>query len=125
MERENLPAYVRDDIGPYLMQQLKTLTDLPTVGDIRGMHLMACVVNVANKDTREEFPYDVNIGKRISNAAEKLGLLIRPVGNLNVLSPPLTITHREVDELVTKLRQAMLSVCDELVAEGISLNQYP
>ena len=123
MERENLPAYVRDDIGPYLMQQLKTLSDLPTVGDIRGMHLMACVVNVANKDTREEFPHDVNIGKRISNAAEKLGLLIRPVGNLNVLSPPLTITHSEVDELVSKLRQAILSVRDELVAEGISLNQ--
>lgn len=85
------------------------------------MHLMACVVNVADKNTREEFPYDINIGKRISNAAEKLGLLVRPVGNLNVLSPPLTITRTEVDELVTMLRQAMLTVCDELTAEGIEL----
>ncbi len=121
MERENLPEYVRDDIGPYFMQQLETLSELPTVGDIRGLHLMACVVNVANKATREEFPYDINIGKRIANAAEKLGLLVRPVGNLNVLSPPLTITRTEVDELVAMLRQAMLNVCEELTAEGIEL----
>ena len=121
MERENLPGYVRDDIGPYFMQQLQTLAELPTVGDIRGMHLMACVVNVADKQTRMELPHEVNIGKRISDAAEKLGLLVRPVGNLNVLSPPLTITHEEVDELVSMLRQAILTVCDELAAQGIEL----
>jgi len=118
MERENLPGRVKDDIGPYFMEQINTLRDIPTVGDIRGMHLMACVVNVANKETREELPSEVNIGKRISNAAEAIGLLVRPVGNLNVLSPPLTITHDEVDELVSLLREAMNTVCGELRSEG-------
>lgn len=121
MEREDLPGRVRDDIGPYFMQQLSSLRDMPTVGDIRGMHLMACVVNVANKETREELPAEVNIGKRISNASEALGLLVRPVGNLNVLSPPLTITRDEVDELVSMLRQAMEQVCGDLRQEGIDI----
>jgi len=119
MERENLPTYVKDDIGPYFMQQLNTLRDLPTVGDIRGMHMMACVVNVADKDTREEFPHEVNIGKRIAVAAETKGLLIRPLGNLNVLSPPLTMTHADVDELVSKLRAAMEVVIGDLRKEGV------
>jgi putrescine---pyruvate transaminase len=119
MEREDLPNYVREDIGPYFMKQLNTLRDLPTVGDIRGMHMMACVVNVANTKTREEFPNEVNIGKRISNVAETKGLLIRPLGNLNVLSPPLTITRDEVDELVSILRQSMLEVIEDLRNEGI------
>jgi len=42
MERENLPAYVREDIGPYFMERLDTLRELPTVGDIRGMHFQCC-----------------------------------------------------------------------------------
>ena len=121
MEREDLPARVKNDIGPYFMEQINTLRDMPTVGDIRGMHLMVCVVNVANKETREEFPAEVNIGKRISDAAEALGLLVRPVGNLNVLSPPLTITRQEVDELVTMLRQAMENVCADLRKEGFDV----
>lgn len=121
MERENLPERVRNDIGPYFMEQLETLRDMPTVGDIRGMYLMACVVNVANKETREELPEEVNIGKRISNAAEELGLLVRPVGNLNVLSPPLTITRDEVDALVSMLRQAMDNVCGDLRQEGFDI----
>ena len=121
MERENLPERVRNDIGPYFMEQLETLRDMPTVGDIRGMYLMACVVNVANKETREELPEEVNIGKRISNAAEELGLLVRPVGNLNVLSPPLTMTRDEVDALVSMLRQAMDKVCGDLRQEGFDI----
>lgn len=119
MEREALPEYVRNDIGPYFMQQLDTLRDLPTVGDIRGKCLMACVVNVANKETREIFPPEVNIGKRISNAAERLGLLVRPMENLNVLSPPLTISRTEVDDLVAKLRQAILDVVTDLKFEQL------
>ncbi len=118
MEREELPKYVREDIGPYFMEQLNTLRDLPTVGDIRGKHLMACVVNVKDTETREEFPYEVDIGKRIAVAAEKLGLLVRPLGNLNVMSPPLTMTHAEADELVAKLRSAMEEVITDLKAEG-------
>lgn len=119
IEREGLPARVRDDIGPYFMRALATLRDLPTVGDIRGQGLMACVVNVADKETREEFPDAVNIGKRISDAAESRGLLVRPIGNLNVLSPPLTITKDEIDDLVAILRDAMAEVAADLSTEGI------
>ena len=119
IEREGLPARVRDDIGPYFMRALATLRDLPTVGDIRGQGLMACVVNVADKETREEFPDAVNIGKRISDAAESRGLLVRPIGNLNVLSPPLTITKDEINDLVAILRDAMAEVAADLSTEGI------
>lgn len=121
LEREGLIERVRDDVGPYFMEQLATLKELPTVGDIRGMHLMGCVVNVADKETREEFSEEVGIGKRISDAAEKRGLLVRPVGNLNVLSPPLTITRGEIDDLVAMLRASILDVVADLRSQGISL----
>ena len=54
-------------VGPYFEQELAKLTALPLVGDVRGSHFMLCVENVANRETRETLPEDVNVGKRIAN----------------------------------------------------------
>jgi len=117
MERENLFENVRN-VGTYFEEQLDTLLDLPIVGDIRGRLFMMCVVNVMNKETREFFPPEVMIGKRISNHAEALGLIVRPVVDLNVLSPSLTMTKDDVDYVVAKLRQAILLTIEDLREEG-------
>ena len=45
-------------------------------------------------------------------------LLVRPIGHLDVLSPPLTITMSEVDFIVETLRRAIEKVAGELVAAG-------
>jgi len=121
LERENLLGYVKHDIGPYFMERLNSLRDMPTVGDIRGMHLMGCVVNVANKETRENLPTEVNIGGRIAKACQQRNLIVRPIANLNVLSPALTVTRAEVDEMISILREAMEEVIADLRSEGVKL----
>jgi putrescine---pyruvate transaminase len=60
----------------------------------------------------------VNESKRISDAAEAMGLLVRPMGHLNVMSPALTITEAEVDIVVATLEKAIRMVTDALVREG-------
>ena len=95
MEREDLLRHVRET-SPYFRQQLETLYDSPIVGDVRGSHFMMCVENVMDKSTKANFPDSVNISKRISNACEDRGLLVRPVGNLNILSPPLVLTRDQI-----------------------------
>ena len=47
------------------------------------------------------------------------GLLVRPLGNTVVLSPPLVITRRQIDEVVDMLGNAIKAVADELVREGL------
>ncbi|MDR9452056.1 MAG: aminotransferase class III-fold pyridoxal phosphate-dependent enzyme, partial [Acidimicrobiia bacterium] len=42
LENEGILEHVRD-IGPYFMEQLETLRELPMVGDVRGSHLMVCI----------------------------------------------------------------------------------
>jgi putrescine aminotransferase len=116
MERENLLSHVRE-IGPYFQEQLKTLLDLPIVGDVRGMGLMACVEFVKDKDTKERFPEELDIGKWVSNRADSYGLIVRPVVNLNVMSPPLIISHSEIDFIVTTLRKSILGCMADLRAE--------
>ena len=59
--------------------------------------------------------------KRISDVAEEMGLLVRPIGHLNVMSPPLTITEGQVDFIVETLEKAITRVTDDLVREGFRL----
>ena len=113
MERENLLQHVRDT-SPYFREQLETLYDSPIVGDVRGSHFMMCVENVIDKDSKKPFPEEVNISKRISNACEDLGLLVRPVGNLNILSPPLVLDRGQIDFIVDTLREAQERVAVDL-----------
>ena len=51
-------------------------------------------------------------------AAEAMGLMVRPMAHLNVMSPPLTITESEVEFIATTLEKAIRQVTDELVREG-------
>jgi adenosylmethionine-8-amino-7-oxononanoate aminotransferase len=117
MEREDLNGHVQK-MGPYLGERLRSLLDLPIVGEVRGRQFMMCVENVMNKETREHFPDEVNIGKRISDHCERLGLIVRPLGALNVISPPLTLSKEEIDELVSLLRQGIEATLADLKAEG-------
>jgi len=118
MEREDIFGNV-NDVGPYFEKQLHTLLDLPIVGDIRGEKFMMCVVNVQDKETKEFFAPEVNIGKRISNHAEDLGLIVRPIVDLNIMSPPLTMTRDDVDFVVATLRQAIELTMTDLRNENI------
>ena len=105
-------------VGDYFLDRLRGLEALPLVGQVRGRRLMVCVENVASKQTKEPLPDGVNESKRISDAAEAMGLMVRPIGHLNVMSPPLTITEGQVDFVVDTLAKAIARVSDELVREG-------
>jgi len=121
MEREKLFDNV-NTVGPYFEEQLRTLLDLPNVGDVRGKKFMMCVVNVLDKETREFFPDEINISKRISNHCEELGLIVRPIMDLNIMSPPLTMTRDDVDFVVATLRKAIELTMDDLQREGVLPN---
>lgn len=117
IEREDLLGNAAR-VGDYFLDRLKGLESLPLVGQVRGRRLMVCVENVASKVTKEPLPDGVNESKRISDAAEAMGLMVRPIGHLNVMSPPLTITEAQVDVVVGTLEKAIRKVTDELVREG-------
>ncbi|MGR3436794.1 MAG: aminotransferase class III-fold pyridoxal phosphate-dependent enzyme [Shimia sp.] len=120
LEREGLCARARE-MGAVLQDGLGTLRDLPLVGDVRGEGLIACIENVADKATKALLPVEIDVGKRISDAAEAMGLLVRPIGHLNVMSPPLVITEAEVGFVVETLDRAIRQVADALVRDGVRI----
>lgn len=113
MERDNLCGHVQN-WGPYFEERLKTLSDLEIVGEVRGSHYMLCIEYVKDKETKEAFDPSVNIAKRVYYHAKELGLIVRPIGSLNVLSPPLTYDKPAIDATVQILRQSIEKVMEEI-----------
>ncbi|WDZ79804.1 aminotransferase (plasmid) [Ensifer adhaerens] len=106
-------------ISGHFQQALKRLEDLPLVGEVRGLGLMACVECVADRVSNNPLTLDLEVGKRIDRHCQELGLLVRPLINMCVMSPPLTITAGQIDELASILDVSIRRTMDELVREGL------
>ena len=118
IERDDLCGHVRA-LGPYFQERLRGLLDLPIVGDVRGSHLMACVECVADRKTKAPMPKEWDVGQRIIEQTMPRGLLVRPMGHLIVMSPPLIITKAQVDEMVDILRAGIQATAEGLEREGL------
>ncbi|MDR6756740.1 adenosylmethionine-8-amino-7-oxononanoate aminotransferase [Mycoplana sp. BE70] len=106
-------------VSGHFQASLKALEDLPLVGEVRGLGLMACVECVADRASNNPLTLDLEVGKRIDNHCQELGLLVRPLINMCVMSPPLTITKSQIDDMATILRRGIELTMDDLVREGL------
>ena len=118
MEREGIVEHVRE-ISPYFQRQLQALRDIPVVADVRGLGLMACVECNINRGRERELSLDYEFGKRIDEHCQRLGLLVRPIINMCVMSPPLIISRQQIDELVDKLRRGIELAASDMERNGI------
>ncbi len=105
--------------GPYFEEMLKQLEEYPIVGEVRGSHYMLCLENIADKKTKTPFADDIAIAKRIYYHCKNRGLIIRPIGSLNVLSPPLTYDRSAIDQTVSILKESIEATMSDLRKEGL------
>ncbi len=105
-------------LGSYLLQKLAALRDLPAVGDVRGLGLMAGVELVADKASRRPFERAQKVAERVQAAAMARGLIVYYGsgladgldGDAILLGPPFVVTQAQIDEIVAVLRQAIVKV---------------
>jgi putrescine aminotransferase len=118
IKRDKILEHVQS-VGPYFQKKLNELINIPIVGDVRGMGMMTGIECVMNKDSKEALILDQAIGNRIDEESLKLGLIIRPLYHVCVLSPALIITKKQIDDLVEKLSQAITNAMKKVKAEGL------
>lgn len=91
----------------YLENRLNELTKLPHVGDVRLKGLMGGVELVKDKATAEEYNFALKMGYKVCDGAIKRGVWLRPLGNVIVVMPPLSIKLEEIDLLVKVLKESI------------------
>ncbi len=100
-------------VGDYLLNRLSEQLDHPHVGEVRGRGMMFAVEVVKNKETREPFAASDGIGGKLVAAERKNGILAYGTDAGVIISPPLTLTRSEADEVAAGVRQAIIDVLGE------------
>ena len=108
-EKERTIARLQPKIAA-LRRWLKPLLDHPHVGEIRQIGLIAGVELVRNRTTKAPYPLAERVGMRVADEAKRLDLLIRPLGNVIVLMPPLSTTMKELRTMVGIVTKAVRAV---------------
>ena len=67
-----------------------------------------------DRDTRERFPADAGLGRKITAAFLRHGLLARQRGDIIFLIPPLIVTRDEIDFVVERVDRVLTDVEREL-----------
>jgi adenosylmethionine-8-amino-7-oxononanoate aminotransferase len=90
----------------------------PTVGRVSGLGLMLGVEFVRDKSGKDPFPPGEKLSARVEQAALGRGLIVFPCygcvdgveGNMVMIAPPLTISERQVEELLQLLDESITEV---------------
>jgi len=113
-EREDLIARGRL-LGERLLSRLDGLRDLPSVGDVRGLGLMAGIELVEDRHTKTPA---IGLGAQVLSEARRRGLITRmrggqtgehPIGDTICLAPPLVTTEAQIERIVEILREAIVA----------------
>ncbi|MFT4999059.1 MAG: putrescine aminotransferase [Paracoccaceae bacterium] len=109
MENEQVLEHVRA-VTPHFQNRLRALMKFDIVGDARGMGLLGCIEGKA-----DDLEAERTLGSKIDAACEEMGLLVRPLINMAVFSPPLIITLEQIDDMFDILERALQQVQDEVL----------
>ena len=107
-------------MSPYFQSRLQRLSKFDIVGDVRGQGLLGCIEGrPINSQNGSILSADRRLGTMLDEACEKMGLLVRPLINMAVFSPPLIITKNQVDEMFDIIEKAIEQVTVYYQKEGL------
>jgi len=108
-EEEHTLEKYRDVIA-LLEVKLQDIAQLPYVGNVRNKGLMAGIELVRDKSSREPFAWEERMGWKVAYKAREYGVLIRPLGNVIVIMPPLSISAQSMERLMEAVKKSITAV---------------
>ncbi len=87
----------------FIEREMERFKELPIVGDVRGCGFMWGIELVKNKNKKTRFHMDERVGHRVCMEMRKRGVILRPLGDVLVILPPLSIKIREFQKVTSSL----------------------
>jgi 4-aminobutyrate--pyruvate transaminase len=104
-EEMDIAARARE-VGGHMIEGLKSLSDHPLVGDVRGVGILAGMELMRDKAARTPFEPGL-AGPTVDRIGRENGLILRVIGDRLAFAPPLIITVDEVDHMVEMLGRTL------------------
>ncbi len=109
-EREGVIERVKDRAARLSEGLRRQCAPLAHVGDIRQWGLMVGIELVRDRETRTAYDPALRVGQQVVRETRRHGVLLRPLGNVIILMPPLSISEPEIDTLVSVTCEAIARV---------------
>ncbi|MBA2486509.1 MAG: adenosylmethionine--8-amino-7-oxononanoate transaminase [Nitrospira sp.] len=100
-----------------LAHLLGPLASLPHVGDIRQCGFMVGIELVQDRQTRSPYTLERRVGYRVAQICRAQGLLLRPLGNILALVPPLSTRPRELTKMIAILHRAIIETTERCASQ--------
>ena len=82
------------------------------MGDVRQCGLIAAIELVRDRQAKEPYPWEEGIGLAVCRVAREHGVLARPLGNVLVIMPPLSIRLDELDRICQALEAGIVAATE-------------
>jgi 4-aminobutyrate--pyruvate transaminase len=105
-EERNIVSHVQK-MTPQLQAGLRSFSDHPLVGEVRGVGLIAGVEIIKDKKTKKSFDPKLAVGSKCQSFTLENGLIIRAVGDTLAFCPPLIINEVEIAELIASFSKGL------------------
>jgi adenosylmethionine-8-amino-7-oxononanoate aminotransferase len=93
---------------------MKRLLQLEHAGSARYRGLMGGVELVKDKKSKEPYAFEQRVGYQVIMEARKEGVMLRPLGDVIVLMPPLAVSLEELDQLFAATEKAIRKVTEKV-----------
>lgn len=104
---EHLPAKIARLSG-----HLQRIAQHPHVGNTRQCGMIAGIELVRDRATQEPYPWPEKCGIRACRHARAKGVLLRPLGNVLVICPPLSISIDELDRILAAIEHGIVAATE-------------
>lgn len=105
-EKENVLGRIQPKIL-LIERLLSPLKDHPHVGEVRQKGMIAGIELVKDKDKKTPYPLKHKVGIRVCLEARRMGLMLRPIGNVIILMPPLSISKKDIKRMASIVVRAI------------------
>jgi adenosylmethionine-8-amino-7-oxononanoate aminotransferase len=96
-----------------LAEHLGRIARIEHVGHVRQCGLIAGIELVRDRATKEPYPWEENRGIRVCCHARSEGVLLRPLGNVIVVMPPLCVTIDEIDRIAGAVERGIVAATED------------
>ncbi len=95
-----------------LKEQLsQKISNLRHVGDVRQCGFMIGIELVEDRDLRKPYEIETRMGAQVTQHVRKYGLILRPLGDVIVVMPPLCINSNQILDLVSITARGIIEIC--------------
>ncbi|MEJ2716862.1 MAG: adenosylmethionine--8-amino-7-oxononanoate transaminase, partial [Deltaproteobacteria bacterium] len=112
-EQENVLETCRPKIDLLARTLAEEIAPLAHVGEVRQCGFMIGIELAEDRQQRTAYPPELRMGARVTEHIRKYGVILRPLGDVVVIMPPLSITMEEIQTLIAATARSIAEVCGD------------